>query len=204
MWWGSALNATDTLLVVPRFPAYAGQRPIPAGDFEPWRTGGQRRRHLRPPWVESPNISERLVTTRRGAHSTRKPAVFRQSTWSTCRCGKGCAKSIRLYHHRPHHGRAHGAPGAGDDCLRLEASENRAGAHHLRAGCLHIDGHDTQAVEHAAAASPAPPECPSPWTWTPSITASTVCCRMSTTSSPAPSFPVQWTNQSDPFPRAGR
>ena len=84
-----------------------------------------------------------------------------------------------------------------DDCLRLEPAEITP-EQITCARLLHIDGHDT-ARRGARRQIARRPASPSPWTSTRSITASTACCPMSTTSSPAPSFPVQWTNESDPF-----
>lgn len=143
---GIGLNATDTLLIVPRFPAYAGKEPF---DEEILSPGGQvasamvtcARLGLRTKYIGTVGDDERGriqmqsllnsginlddVQIRRNCPNQSAYIVIDQTTGERT-----------VFWRRP-------------DCLRLDPSEIRPEMI-ANTRLLHIDGHDTQAVERAA------------------------------------------------------
>jgi sugar/nucleoside kinase (ribokinase family) len=144
---GVGLNATDTLLLVPRFPAYAGKEPFVDEMYSP---GGQvasamvtcARMGLRTKYIGTvgDDIRGRIqmeslretginlddVQLREGCANQSAYIVIDQSTGERT-----------VFWRRP-------------DCLKLEADEIRPEMITC-ARMLHIDGHDTRAVGKAAA-----------------------------------------------------
>src|SRR5689334_6868184 len=143
---GVGLNATDTLLIVPHFPAYAGKVPFVDEMLSP---GGQvasamvacARLGLRAKYIGTVGDDERgriqmeslrassvnldHVQLRRGCANQSAYIVIDQSTGERT-----------ILWRRP-------------ECLRI-SPEEIAPEQILCARLLHIDGHDTPAVEHAA------------------------------------------------------
>jgi sulfofructose kinase len=143
---GVGLNATDTLLVVPHFPAYAGKVAFEEEIVSP---GGQvasamaacARLGLRAKYIGSGR--------RRRARARPDGQPARLGHQSGPRAApRGLRQSIGLHRHRP---------GTGErtvfwsrpECLRIDPAEI-APEQILCARLLHIDGHDTAAVAHAA------------------------------------------------------
>ena len=143
---GIGLNATDTLLMVPRFPAYAGKA---AFDQEILSPGGQV--------ASAMAACARLGLRARYVGTVGDDERGRIQTESLLRCGVE-ASGVRV---RP------GCPSQSayividrstgertvfwrrDDCLRL-SPEDIDPAFVLNTRLLHIDGHDTEAVGYAA------------------------------------------------------
>ena len=127
---GVGLNATDTLLIVPHFPAYAGKAPFEEEVVTPGRAGGQR-----PGGVRAAGAAHQVYRHRRGrrarAHPDGKPA--RGGHQSRARAASPeLRQPVGLHRHRPQHRRAHGAVAA----RRLPAHRpgtDSAGADRLRA-----------------------------------------------------------------------
>lgn len=143
---GVGLNATDTLLVVPHFPAYAGKVPFQEEVLSP---GGQvasalvtcARLGLRAKYIGTVGDDERgriqmeslrtssinldHVQLRRGCANQSAYIIIDQTTGERT-----------VLWRRP-------------DCLRISAREITP-EQIACARLLHIDGHDTPAVEHAA------------------------------------------------------
>jgi sugar/nucleoside kinase (ribokinase family) len=144
---GVGLNATDTLLVVPHFPAYAGKVPFHEEVVSP---GGQvasalvacARLGLRTKYIGTVGDDER---GRIQMESLRAEGVDLQHVQLRKNCANQSAYIIidRSTGERTVLWRR-------DDCLRIDPEqilpEQIAGAR-----LLHIDGHDTPAVERAAA-----------------------------------------------------
>jgi sulfofructose kinase len=144
---GVGLNATDTLLIVPHFPAYAGKVPFEAEIVSP---GGQvasamvacARLGLRVKYIGSIGDDERgrvQMESLRGTGVNLDHVQLR----------RGCAnQSAYIIIDRSTGERT--VLWRRDDCLRIDpgqiAEEQITGAR-----MLHIDGHDTPAVAHAAA-----------------------------------------------------
>jgi len=144
---GVGLNATDTLLVVPHFPAYAGKVPFQEEMMSP---GGQvasamvacARLGLRTKYIGAVGDDERgriqmkslsgtginldHVQLRRGCPNQSAYIIIDRST----------GERTVLWRR--------------DDCLRIDPAEI-APEQIACARLLHIDGHDTAAVAHAAA-----------------------------------------------------
>ena len=143
---GVGLNATDTLLLVPHFPAYGGKAPFVREILSP---GGQvasamvtcAKLGLRTKYIgsvgddeggrilmrslEKSGIDIEHVQLRRDCPNQSAYIVIDQTTGERT-----------ILWHRP-------------DCLRI-VPEHIAPEQILCAKLLHIDGHDTAAVEHAA------------------------------------------------------
>ena len=144
---GVGLNATDTLLIVPHFPAYAGKVPFHEEVVSP---GGQvasalvacARLGLRTKYIGTVGDDER---GRIQMESLRAEGVDLQHVQLRKNCANQSAYIIidRSTGERTVLWRR-------DDCLRIDPEqilpEQIAGAR-----LLHIDGHDTPAVERAAA-----------------------------------------------------
>ena len=144
---GVGLNATDTLLLVPHFPAYAGKVPFEAEMVSP---GGQvasamvacAHLGLRTKYIGSIGDDERgriQMESLRGTGINLDHVQLR----------KGCAnQSAYIIIDRSTGERT--VLWRRDDCLRIDPeqiSEDQI----TGARMLHIDGHDTAAVAHAAA-----------------------------------------------------
>ena len=144
---GVGLNATDTLLMVPHFPAYAGKVPY---DSEVMSPGGQvasamvtcARLGLRAKYIGTVGDDER---GRIQMESLRSTGV----NLDHVQLRKGCAnQSAYIIVDRSTGERT--VLWRRDDCLRIdptEISDDQIACARL----LHIDGHDTPAVAHAAA-----------------------------------------------------
>jgi hypothetical protein len=126
---GVGLNATDTLLIVPHFPAYAGKVPFEEEIVSP---GGQvasamvacASLGLRVKYIGSIGDDER------GRIQMRKPARHRHQSRSRA-ASPELPQSIGLHHHRSRHRRTHRAVAA----RRLPAHRSRpdrARTDHLR------------------------------------------------------------------------
>lgn len=144
---GVGLNATDTMLIVPHFPAYAGKVPFQEEVLTP---GGQvasamvacARLGLRTKYIGSIGDDERgriQIESLRGTGVDLTHVQIR----------KGCPnQSAYIIIDRSTGERT--VLWRRDDCLRIdpdEISEDQITCARL----LHIDGHDTPAVAHAAA-----------------------------------------------------
>jgi len=143
---GVGLNATDTLLVVPRFPAYAGKVAFEEEIVSP---GGQvasamaacARLGLRAKYIGAVGDDERgriqMASLAEAGinldHVQRRANCPNQSAYIIIDRSTG---ERTVLWSRP-------------DCLRIDPAEI-APEHILCARLLHIDGHDTPAVEHAA------------------------------------------------------
>ena len=144
---GVGLNATDTLLVVPHFPAYAGKVPFQEEILSPGGQVASAMVDLRAAWACGPNTSARWATTSAAASRWRACAA-RASTWTMCSCAQDCAnQSAYIIIDRSTGERT--VLWRRDDCLRIDPEEITP-EQITCARLLHIDGHDTPAVEHAA------------------------------------------------------
>ncbi len=144
---GVGLNATDTLLMVPHFPAYAGKVPFEAEVMSP---GGQvasamvtcARLGLRAKYIGTVGDDERGRIQKESLRSTGVNLDHVQLR-------KGCANQSAYFIIDRSTGERT-VLWRRDDCLRIDpeqiAEEQITGAR-----LLHIDGHDTPAVAHAAA-----------------------------------------------------
>ncbi|MFN0100749.1 MAG: carbohydrate kinase family protein [Bryobacteraceae bacterium] len=144
---GVGLNATDTLILVPRFPAYAGKEPFVDEMYSP---GGQvasamvacAKLGLRTKYIGTVGDDERgriQMDSLRGTginldHVQIRPGCANQSAYIVIDQSTG---ERTVFWRRP-------------DCLRLQPSEITPEMIN-RARLLHIDGHDTAAVGRAAA-----------------------------------------------------
>jgi sulfofructose kinase len=143
---GVGLNATDTMLVVPHFPAYGGKVPFLSEAYSP---GGQvasamvacARLGLRAKYIGTIGDDER---GRIQMDSLRDSGIDLEHVQQRRNCPNQSAYIIidqstgerTVLWSRP-------------ECLRI-APEEIAEEQITCARLLHIDGHDTQAVEHAA------------------------------------------------------
>lgn len=143
---GVGLNATDTLLVVPHFPAYAGKIPFEEEILSP---GGQ--------------VASAMVTCARLGLRTRYIGTVGDDERGRIQMESLRESGINLDYVQ----RRNGCPnqsayiiidrGTGErtvlwsrpDCLRIDASQISP-EQIVTARLLHIDGHDTLAVAHAA------------------------------------------------------
>src|SRR5262249_30184208 len=143
---GVGLNATDTLLVVPHFPAYAGKAPFTQELLSP---GGQ---------VASAMVTCACLGLRTKYIGTlgddERGRIQRESLLTSgidlehVQVRKGCAnQSAYITIDQPTGGRT--VLWRRDDCLRIAPAEITP-EQITCARLLHIDGHDTPAVEHAA------------------------------------------------------
>jgi sulfofructose kinase len=143
---GVGLNATDTLLVLPRFPAYAGKEPFEEEILSP---GGQ--------------VASALVTCARLGLRTKYIGTVGDDERGRIQMDSLIASGINLDHVQLRRGCSNQSAyilidrATGErtvlwrrpECLRIEASEITP-SQITCARLLHIDGHDTAAVEHAA------------------------------------------------------
>jgi len=143
---GVGLNATDTMLVVPHFPAYGGKVPFTSEAYSP---GGQvatamvacAKLGLRAKYIGSVGDDERgriQMESLRGSgidltHVQQRRNCPNQSAYIIIDQATG---ERTVFWSRP-------------DCLRISPAEITADQITV-ARLLHIDGHDTPAVEHAA------------------------------------------------------
>ena len=143
---GVGLNATDTLLVVPRFPAYAGKVPFEEEIVSP---GGQvasamvacARLGLRTKYIGTIGDDER------GRIQWRACAP-RASIWTTCRAARAAPTNRPTSSSTapPASARCSGRGPSACASIPREITPDQI----LCARLLHIDGHDTPAVAHAA------------------------------------------------------
>jgi sulfofructose kinase len=143
---GVGLNATDTILLVPHFPAYAGKAPYMSEILSP---GGQvasamvacARLGLRVKYIGAVGDDER---GRIQMESLRASALDLEHVQLRRNCANQSAYIIvdqssgerTVFWRR-------------DDCLRIDPDQIAA-EQITNARLLHIDGHDTPAVAHAA------------------------------------------------------
>jgi sulfofructose kinase len=143
---GVGLNATDTVLVVPHFPAYGGKVPFFNETYSP---GGQvatamvacAKLGLRTKYIGTIGDDER---GRIQMESLRASGINLDHVQQRVNCPNQSAYIVidqstgerTVFWNRP-------------DCLRIEPGQI-ADDQIARAKLLHIDGHDTAAVEHAA------------------------------------------------------
>ena len=143
---GVGLNATDTMLVVPHFPAYGGKVPFMSEAYSP---GGQvataivacAKLGLRAKYIGSVGDDERgriQMESLRGSgvdltHVQQRRNCPNQSAYIIIDQATG---ERTVFWSRP-------------DCLRISPEEITPDQI-TAARLLHIDGHDTPAVEHAA------------------------------------------------------
>jgi len=181
---GVGLNATDTLLLVPHFPAYAGKAPFTEEIVSP---GGQvasamvtcASLGLKTKYIGTVGDDERgriQLESLQGSgidleHVQIRPGCANQSAYIII--DRATGERTVLWRR--------------DDCLRITPAEITP-EQITCARLLHIDGHDTAAVEHAARLARAA-GIPVTSMSIPSITASTAFCPTSITSSPAPNSP---------------
>jgi len=191
---GVGLNATDTLLIVPQFPSYGGKVPFKQ---EITSVGGQvasamvtcQRLGLKTRYIGSVGGDERgrlqLESLREAGvdieHVQIRPGCPNQSAYIIIDQTTG---ERTVFWHR-------------DDCLRMDPAAITADQ--LRgARLLHIDGHDTAAVERAArlareAGMPVTVDVDTIYHGFDRVLPSVDYLIAST------NFPVQWTNERDPF-----
>ena len=191
---GVGLNATDTLLVVPHFPAFGGKAPFHNEVLSP---GGQvasavvacARLGLRTKYIGTIGDDERgriQMESLRGSGVDLEHVQMRKgcATQSAYIVIDGATGERTVFWRR-------------DDCLRIEPSE--IAPDQITCGrLLHIDGHDTPAVEHAAriARGAGIPVTVDVDTIYPGFDRVLPHVDYLIGSS---EFPVQWTKQSDPF-----
>lgn len=191
---GVGLNATDTLLVVPHFPAYAGKAPFHDEILSP---GGQvasamvtcARLGLATKYIGTVGDDERgriQIESLRGSGIDLEHVQIRQ----------GCAnQSAYIIIDRTTGERT--VLWRRDDCLRLAPAEI-APEQITCARLLHIDGHDTAAVERAAqiaraAGMPVTVDVDTIYHGFDRVLPHVDYLIASS------EFPVQWTNERDPF-----
>jgi sulfofructose kinase len=191
---GVGLNATDTLLVVPHFPAYAGKAPFHEEILSP---GGQ--------------VASALVTCARLGLSTKYIGTLGDDERGRIQLDSLRAAQINLDHVQVRKGCANQSAyiiidrttgertvlWRRNDCLRISPAEITSDQITC-ARLLHIDGHDTQAVEHAAsiahqAGIPVTVDVDTIYHGFDRVLPHVDYLIASS------EFPVQWTNQSDPF-----
>jgi sugar/nucleoside kinase (ribokinase family) len=191
---GVGLNATDTLLVVPHFPAYAGKV---AFEHEMLSPGGQvasamvtcARLGLRAKYIGTVGDDERGLIQ---MASLREANINLDHVQSRSGCANQSAYIVidrttgerTVLWRRP-------------ECLRIDPSEI-APEQIACARLLHIDGHDTPAVEHAAriarrAGMPITVDVDAIYHGFDRVLPHVDYLVASS------EFPVQWTNQRDPF-----
>jgi sulfofructose kinase len=191
---GVGLNATDTLLVVPHFPAYAGKAPFTQEILSPGgqvasamvtcaslglktkyigTVGDDERGRIQMESLETSGIDLEHVQVRAGCANQSAYIIIDQTT----------GERTVLWRR--------------DDCLRIAPSEITP-EQITCARLLHIDGHDTAAVEQAARIAR---EAGMPVT----VDVDTIYHGFDRVLPhvdyliASSEFPVQWTNQTDPF-----
>ncbi len=191
---GVGLNATDTLLVVPKFPAYAGKVPFQEEILSP---GGQvasamvtcARLGLRTKYIGTVGDDERgriQIESLLGSginldHVQRRRNCPNQSAYIVIDRSTG---ERTVLWSRP-------------DCLRIDPAEITPDQ--ITCGrLLHIDGHDTPAVEHAAriahnAGIPVTVDVDTIYHGFDRVLPLVDYLIASS------EFPIQWTNETDPF-----
>ena len=188
------MNATDTLLVVPHFPAYAGKAPFQQEIVSP---GGQvasamvtcARLGLRVKYIGTVGDDER---GRIQMNSLRESGI----NLDHVRLRKGCAnQSAYIVIDRTTGERT--VLWRRPECLRMTPAEITP-EQITCARLLHIDGHDTAAVEHAAriarqAGMPVTVDVDTVYHGFDRVLPYVDYLVASS------EFPVQWTNESDPF-----
>jgi len=191
---GVGLNATDTLLVVPRFPAYAGKAPFTHEMLSP---GGQ--------------VASAMVTCASLGLRTKYIGTLGDDERGRIQMESLLASGIDLEHVQVRKGCANQSAyimidqttgertvlWRRDDCLRI-APDEITPEQITCARLLHIDGHDTPAVEHAAriahdAGMPVTVDVDTIYHGFDRVLPHVDYLIASS------EFPVQWTNQSDPF-----
>jgi sulfofructose kinase len=191
---GVGLNATDTLLLVPHFPAYAGKAPFHEEIVSP---GGQvasamvtcASLGLRTKYIGTVGDDER---GRIQMESLRHSGIDLEHV----QIRQGCAnQSAYIIIDRATGERT--VLWRRDDCLRISPSEI-APEQITCARLLHIDGHDTAAVEHAAriaraAGIPVTVDVDTIYHGFDRVLPHVDYLIASS------EFPIQWTNESDPF-----
>lgn len=191
---GVGLNATDTLLVVPHFPAYAGKAPFQEEILSP---GGQ--------------VASAMVTCAKLGLKTKYIGTIGDDVRGSIQMESLRSSSINLEHVQIRRGCANQSAyiiidrttgertvlWRRDDCLRI-APEQIAPEQITCARLLHIDGHDTAAVERAAKIAH---EAGMPVT----VDVDTIYHGFDRVLPhvdyliASSEFPVQWTNERDPF-----
>src|SRR5437773_5635806 len=191
---GVGLNATDTLLVVPHFPAYAGKVPFVEELLSP---GGQ--------------VASALVACTRLGLSAKYIGTIGDDERGRIQIESLRATGMNLDHVQIRRGCANQSAyiiidrSTGErtvlwqrpECLRIDPSEITP-EQITCARLLHIDGHDTPAVEHAAriareAGMPVTVDVDMIYHGFDRVLPHVDYLIASS------EFPVQWTNQSDPF-----
>jgi sulfofructose kinase len=191
---GVGLNATDTLLLVPHFPAYAGKAPFHEEIVSP---GGQ--------------VASAMVTCASLGLKTKYIGTVGDDERGRIQLESLRHSGIDLEHVQIRQGCANQsayiiidrATGERtvlwrrDDCLRISPSEI-APEQITCARLLHIDGHDTAAVEHAAriaraAGIPVTVDVDTIYHGFDRVLPHVDYLIASS------EFPIQWTNESDPF-----
>jgi sulfofructose kinase len=191
---GVGLNATDTLLLVPHFPAYAGKAPFQEEIVSPGgqvasamvtcaslglktkyigTVGGDERGRIQMESLQKSGIDLEHVQVRQGCPNQSAYIIIDRAT----------GERTVLWRR--------------DDCLRIAPSEI-APEQITCARLLHIDGHDTPAVEHAAriaraAGIPVTVDVDTIYHGFDRVLPHVDYLIASS------EFPVQWTNESDPF-----
>jgi sulfofructose kinase len=191
---GVGLNATDTLLLVPHFPAYAGKAPFQEEIVSPGgqvasamvtcaslglktkyigTVGGDERGRIQMESLRNSGIDLEHVQVRQGCANQSAYIIIDRAT----------GERTVLWRR--------------DDCLRIAPSEI-APEQITCARLLHIDGHDTPAVEHAAriargAGIPVTVDVDTIYHGFDRVLPHVDYLIASS------EFPVQWTNESDPF-----
>jgi sulfofructose kinase len=191
---GVGLNATDTLLLVPHFPAYAGKAPFQEEILSP---GGQ--------------VASAMVTCASLGLKTKYIGTVGDDERGRIQMESLLASGIDLEHVQVRKGCANQSAyiiidrttgertvlWRRDDCLRIEPSEITP-EQITCAKLLHIDGHDTAAVERAATIAQAAGMAVT-------VDVDTIYHGFDRVLPhvdyliASSEFPVQWTNQSDPF-----
>ncbi len=191
---GVGLNATDTMLIVPHFPAYAGKVPYQEEILSP---GGQvasaltacAKLGLRTKYIGTVGDDERgriQMESLRGSginldHVQQRHGCSNQSAYIVIDRSTG---ERTVLWRRP-------------ECLRISPEEITP-EQITCASLLHIDGHDTPAVEHAAriarnAGMPVTVDVDTIYHGFDRVLPYVDYLVASS------EFPVQWTNESDPF-----
>lgn len=191
---GLGLNATDTLILVPHFPAYAGKGPFTEEILSP---GGQ--------------VASAMVTCARLGLRTKYIGTVGDDERGRVQMDSLLDSGINLDHVQVREGAANQSAyiiidrttgertvlWRRDDALRI-APEEIAPEQITCARLLHIDGHDTPAVERAAriarqASIPVTVDVDTIYHGFDRVLPHVDYLIASS------EFPIQWTNQSDPF-----
>ena len=191
---GVGLNATDTLLLVPHFPAYAGKAPFTEEIVSP---GGQVASAM--VTCASLGLKTKYIGTVGDDERGRIQLASLQGSGidlEHVQIRKGCAnQSAYIIIDRATGERT--VLWRRDDCLRITPAEITP-EQITCARLLHIDGHDTAAVEHAAriaraAGIPVTVDVDTIYHGFDRVLPHVDYLIASS------EFPIQWTNESDPF-----